>query len=170
MGFINRTSWAPQEIPLLALPRRQWDEHQLVPWIPLPTHVSSDGGEKWVDVIINNLDDGSHPFHLHGHSFYVVASHRSLHGWGSYDPYSSAANAIVPQFNTVDPLCKDTVMVPRRGFAVLRLRLGEEDSGIWMLHCHVLVHQGSGMAMAIQVGGDEGHKAVDEGAKGLCRL
>lgn len=61
---------------------------------------------------------------------------------------------------------KDTVSVPRRGYVVIRLKADNE--GIWMLHCHVLFHQGSGMAMGIHVGGDERHAGVDLGAREFC--
>jgi FtsP/CotA-like multicopper oxidase with cupredoxin domain len=126
----------------------------------------------WIDLIINNLDDGSHPFHLHGHSFYVLASHKSERGWGSYSPWSEAASNAVPEFNLDRPLRKDTVSVPRRGFAVLRFRA--DNTGLWMLHCHVLVHLGSGMAIGVEVGGvgrdeeGEGRVLLDEGARELC--
>lgn len=55
-GFINRTHWEPQSLPLLASDRQVWDDHQLVPWT----------GDKpaWVDLVINNLDGTGHPFHL----------------------------------------------------------------------------------------------------------
>jgi FtsP/CotA-like multicopper oxidase with cupredoxin domain len=126
----------------------------------------------WIDLIINNLDDGSHPFHLHGHSFYVLASHKSERGWGSYSPWSEAASNAVPEFNLNRPLRKDTVSVPRRGFVVLRFRA--DNTGLWMLHCHVLAHLGSGMAIGVEVGGvgrdeeGEGGVLLDEGARELC--
>jgi hypothetical protein len=172
MGFINRTSWQPQSPPLISLPRPNWDDHQLIPYIPLSNllnraeHSSAPG--PWVDLIINNHDDGPHPFHLHGHDFYVLATHRSDHGWGSYSPWSDAASNAMLEFNLERPLRKDTVSVPRRGYAVLRFQAGNE--GVWMLHCHVLVHLGSGMAMGLQVGGEEGEGSggVDVGAGELC--
>jgi FtsP/CotA-like multicopper oxidase with cupredoxin domain len=163
-GFINRTSWAPHVIPLLALPRRQWDEHQLVVWVPLPRTAA---GATWVDVVINNLDDGAHPFHLHGHAFYVLARRQSSRGWGSYESGSATAAAALKMAGAIR---KDTVMVPRRGFVVVRFRAEQAGRGIWMLHCHMLVHQASGMAMAVQVGGEEGHEVVEERAGGLCGL
>jgi FtsP/CotA-like multicopper oxidase with cupredoxin domain len=161
MGFINRTSWHPQSPPLISLPRSYWNSHQLVPHIPLPS------SPLWVDIILNNLDDGSHPFHLHGHSFYILATHRSDHGWGSYNPWSETASnlAVEPVLNVKNPVRKDTVSVPRRGYAVIRFRADNE--GVWMLHCHVLVHLGSGMAMGVQVAGG-GDGVVDDGAGGLC--
>jgi hypothetical protein len=63
-GFINRTSWAPQSSPpkpLLELPRSYWDRNQLVPWIPISKDQSE---EMWVDIVVNNLDEKGHPFHL----------------------------------------------------------------------------------------------------------
>ena len=55
-GFINHTSWKPQDLPLVAMERERWDEHQLVPWT---------GAEPvWVELTINNIDSSGHPFHL----------------------------------------------------------------------------------------------------------
>jgi hypothetical protein len=52
-GFINHTSWVPstssRDVALVELPRKQWPETILVPSI-------TEGG--WIDLIINNLDDG----------------------------------------------------------------------------------------------------------------
>lgn len=160
-GYINRTTWTPQAsppYPLLALPRSEWDSNQLVPYIPI-----SQSSKTWIDIIINNLDDGSHPFHLHGYSFYVLASYRSEHGWGSYNPFADTGHK--PELNLQNPVKKDTVSVPRRGYVVLRLKADNE--GIWMLHCHVLFHQASGMAMGIHVGSDEMHGDFDDRSRKL---
>lgn len=56
MGYMNRTNWIPQAEPLIDIPRSRWDEHQFVPEI--------DGNASWVDIVVNNLDDKGHPFHL----------------------------------------------------------------------------------------------------------
>jgi FtsP/CotA-like multicopper oxidase with cupredoxin domain len=161
-GYMNRTSWIPQSPALISLPRSSWDGNQLIPFIP--TNVSDP---IWVDIILNNLDDGSHPFHLHGHDFYVLASHRSEHGWGSYSPWATAgSSSIAPKLNLVNPVMKDTVSVPRRGYVVLRFRA--DNPGVWMLHCHVLFHQGSGMAMGLHVGSEELHKDIDAMAAEFC--
>ena len=166
MGFINRTSWAPQAMPPLALNairRESWDSNQLIPFIPLP-----ESKPLWVDIIVNNLDDGSHPFHLHGYNFYVLASHRSENGgWGSYSPYAIAGDASIPPL--INPgifLRKDTVSVPRRGYVILRFLA--DNPGIWMFHCHVLFHMASGMTMGFHVGGDEGHTMINAEAREYC--
>jgi FtsP/CotA-like multicopper oxidase with cupredoxin domain len=144
VGFINHTSWKPQNPPLVSQNRSDWDENQLIPFIAL-----SPGKPTRVDIIINNLDDGAHPFHLHGHSFYVLSTYRDegRGSWGSYNPYSGEAppNGLDLDF----PLRKDTVSVPRRGHVVLTLVA--DNPGIWALHCHMLVHMARGMAMGLQV-------------------
>lgn len=160
-SFINRTSWTPQtrstthpRRPLISLPRTLWDPNQLVPYIHIDNETLAGQG-SCVDIVINNLDDGAHPFHLHGHSFWVLRSHRSEdRGWGSFNPYSTRPGDSDHdshfRLNTLNPVRKDTVSVPRRGHVVIRL--WTDNPGIWMLHCHVLVHQASGMAMALHVG------------------
>jgi FtsP/CotA-like multicopper oxidase with cupredoxin domain len=166
MAFINHTSWQPQMPPLILLPRDDWDANQLVPHIPLD---SDDGEAPWVDLVINNLDDGSHPFHLHGHHFYVLSRHRAegRGGWGSFNPFTVDSGP-PSGVNLVDPVRKDTIAVPRRGHVVLRFRA--DNRGLWMLHCHMLVHLGSGMAMGLQVGGEEDSMLgqVDDDVVALC--
>lgn len=57
-GFINRTTWAPQVSPakpLVETDRSMWDQNQLVPRVEVG---------RWVDIVVNNLDDRGHPFHL----------------------------------------------------------------------------------------------------------
>ncbi|KAF5008765.1 hypothetical protein FDECE_5003 [Fusarium decemcellulare] len=146
VGFINHTSWKPQNPPLVAQNRPAWDENQLVPFVGM-----SPGELTRVDIVINNLDDGAHPFHLHGHSFYVLSSYRDegRGGWGSYNPYSGQdpPNGLDYDF----PVRKDTISVPRRGHVVLTFLA--DNPGIWMLHCHMLVHMERGMAMAFYIDG-----------------
>ncbi|KAF4332241.1 L-ascorbate oxidase [Fusarium beomiforme] len=165
VGFINHTSWTPQTPPLLAQNRSSWDENQLIPFIRI-----SPNKPKRVDIIINNLDDGAHPFHMHGHSFYILSSYRNpgRGSWGSYNPYTGEEP---PNGLDLDvPVRKDTASVPRRGHVVLALVA--DNPGIWALHCHMLVHMARGMAMGLHVGdvGDPEHMhSVDMRAEELCK-
>lgn len=59
-GFINRTTWDPSKFgsqPLLAQDRSVWNDKAYVP-------VVRAGPDKWVDIVLNNMDDKGHPFHL----------------------------------------------------------------------------------------------------------
>ncbi|OCK82156.1 multicopper oxidase, partial [Lepidopterella palustris CBS 459.81] len=150
-GFMNHTSFKPQSSPpqpLISLPRSKWDTNQLVPFIP-----STSTTAPWVDLVINNLDDGGHPFHLHGYDFYILSVYGAplthVMSYGSYNPFDTTTPPPGGAFNFVNPVKKDTVFIPRRGYAVLRFRA--DNPGVWMLHCHLLWHQASGMAMALHV-------------------
>jgi FtsP/CotA-like multicopper oxidase with cupredoxin domain len=64
-GYFNHTSWAPQQdppVPLNGLSRAQWDRKQLALVVG---HQNQNPDEPvWVDLVVNNLDDTGHPFHL----------------------------------------------------------------------------------------------------------
>ncbi|KAE8147072.1 multicopper oxidase-domain-containing protein [Aspergillus avenaceus] len=143
-GFFNHTSWRPQSTPLTTVPTTEWDDNQLA--------VTTAPG-TWVDLIVNNLDEGGHPFHLHGHSFYVMHVYEASQGWGSYNP---STDVIPPglesqSYNLSRAMLRDTIYVPSRGYAVLRFRA--DNPGVWLFHCHILWHWASGMAMLVHVGG-----------------
>lgn len=149
-GFINQTTWKPQETPqgpLISLSREQWDENQFVPKIDTSAFAGLD--RLWVDVVVNNLDDGGHPFHLHGHNVYVLSSYSADRGWGSYNPFEAPEGPPGPAHNVLDPVMRDTFFVPRKGYTVVRFRA--DNKGIWMFHCHLLWHQASGMAMGFEI-------------------
>ncbi|RDW63538.1 hypothetical protein BP6252_11083 [Coleophoma cylindrospora] len=155
-GFINHTTWEPQNLPLIALSREDWDSHQLVPWTgPEPV---------WIELTINNVDSSGHPFHLHGFDFYVIASYEGKGGWDYYNPFKPSRPPRGGPFNLKNPVRKDTVYVPPWGYVVIRFLADNE--GIWALHCHILWHQASGMVMAFQVLGDE-HKGLSNNIIGL---
>ncbi|RFU81929.1 ferro-o2-oxidoreductase [Trichoderma arundinaceum] len=166
IGFVNHTFWQPQPLPLLSQNRSSWDDHQFIPFI------GSGSKPTKVKLVINNLDDGSHPFHLHGYSFSVLSSFRaeSGSGFGSYNPYDTPESDSPGQWNREKPLRKDTISVPRKGHVVLTFVA--DNPGMWMLHCHMLVHLGTGMATGFQVGvpEDEEHLyGMDESAARLCK-
>ncbi|KUJ18043.1 uncharacterized protein LY89DRAFT_696478 [Mollisia scopiformis] len=146
MAYMNRTNWIPQSPPLISIPTSKWDDHQFMPEI--------HGNGEWVDIIVNNLDkDAGHPFHLHGHDFYVLTRHAFPRraGYRTYNPFDLPSDAALmyPEPNLVNPPLKDTVHIPRRGYVILRIRA--DNLGIWFFHCHVLWHAGTGMGMGFVV-------------------
>lgn len=144
-GFINNTSWKPQSPPLIDAPRKTWDRNQLIADIAS----GSNAGGPWIDLVINNLDDDGHPFHLHGHDVYVLSSYSAQRGWGSYNPFDAPNEPLGGDYNTANPMKQDTFFIPRHGYTAVRFRA--ENAGMWMLHCHLLWHQASGMAMGVNV-------------------
>jgi FtsP/CotA-like multicopper oxidase with cupredoxin domain len=91
-------------------------------------HVSE--GERVLVHIVNETDE-YHPIHLHGHAFEVL----SRNG----EPLSGS------------PVRLDSVMVgPGETWDAA---FTADNPGIWMIHCHVLIHAGSGMAMTVNYDG-----------------
>lgn len=126
---------------------------------------------KTVQMVWLNMGSGSgwaHPIHLHGHSFYLLKL-----GYPPQDeetglltgqnPDIDCGNTTldfcnnaewrnskwkygnVPGMNLVNPIRKDTIVIPTGGYAVIRLK--STNPGKWFLHCHVEVHTLEGMGM-----------------------
>ncbi|KAF8038694.1 hypothetical protein BT93_B1286 [Corymbia citriodora subsp. variegata] len=82
---------------------------------------------------------GTHPMHMHGHSFYVIGF-----GLGNFN------NETDPQaYNLVDPPKVSTFGVPKRGWLAIRFRAS--NPGVWYWHCHFDRHMTWGMSTAFIV-------------------
>ncbi|GAB5593874.1 hypothetical protein Unana1_08774 [Umbelopsis nana] len=91
----------------------------------------------YVEVLLINNDLNEHPFHFHGHTFYVL-------GWGN-ETYNDAVDR--PKFNTKNPLRRDTSTVPGGGWTVFRYKA--DNTGIWALHCHIEWHVEAGLLVQL---------------------
>ncbi|PNY23353.1 Iron transport multicopper oxidase FET3 [Tolypocladium capitatum] len=123
-------------------------------------------GIRTIDISINNFDDGAHPFHLHGHKFFVLAQARD-----GYPPRADQfaayveANGGLPE----NPLRRDTVTV--EGYAWVIIRVVLDNPGFWTLHCHNAWHAEAGMVMQLLVQGDVVKDwTVDPGQRAMCGL
>ncbi|KAI8598138.1 multi-copper oxidase laccase-like protein [Dissophora ornata] len=128
MAYVNETSWVPlmDDATLFQVNRgvSTLDASQMV--VTLNT-------TQTVELVVNNFDEGSHPFHLHGHLFYVLGI-----GHGSY----MAGRSIL---NNTNPLRRDTVTIPPFGYTVLRFV--NDNPGMWTFHCHIDWHMQAGLLM-----------------------
>ncbi|KAM0668557.1 hypothetical protein ACQRIU_002119 [Beauveria bassiana] len=159
-GLFNHSSWIVKDAfapPLLAVDEGRWADLAKEP-SPLQNftvsafETSAAGAPtRWMDLVVNNLDDKGHPFHLHGHSFYVLVTHKGRKGeQGTYNPFDPESKHDDYPRTPFNHLLKDTVYIPRMGHVVLRLPL--VNSGLWLAHCHVLWHEAVGMSMVVRVG------------------
>jgi FtsP/CotA-like multicopper oxidase with cupredoxin domain len=103
----------------------------------LPT-LQSDGQGHYlvpyqavVDLYLNNTDGGEHPFHLHGHHFWILAT----------SDYPQAEYLYHDDY-----IQRDVVSVPAFGWA--KLRFVANNPGAWFFHCHIEWHMTGGMALA----------------------
>lgn len=96
-----------------------------------------------VEIVLNNMDPGKHPFHLHGHNFQVVA--RSMGTEDENDPQIYDPENTPPFPET--PLIRDTVLVNPNGYVVIRFKA--DNPGVWFFHCHVDWHLEQGLAITL---------------------
>ncbi|KAF9516441.1 multicopper oxidase [Hydnum rufescens UP504] len=96
------------------------------------------------DIIINNHDGGiDHPYHLHGNAFYLVSRGSGLLTATEYAARNTSS------FNTTNPLRRDTLVISRSSYAIIRIIT--DNPGVWPLHCHIGWHLGVGKMATIVV-------------------
>ncbi|KAK7202939.1 hypothetical protein BZA70DRAFT_297467 [Myxozyma melibiosi] len=159
-GFINRTTFQPA----IGAPNIQvaFGKANILDTVTVPTVTGRDNDPVWggaqlvtqiphgavVEMVINNSDDNAHPFHLHGHDFWVLRSYgERVAGEGRWrEEYAE-------KYNTENPILRDTVTIPRRGHVVIRFVA--DNPGIWAFHCHIAWHLAAGMLMQFATGLDK---------------
>jgi FtsP/CotA-like multicopper oxidase with cupredoxin domain len=87
-----------------------------------------------IDILIQNFDDGNHPFHLHGYKFWVLAQ-----GHGYPPP------TLHQDLNVTNPLRRDTASV--EAFGWMLVRFVADNPGVWAFHCHIGWHTEAGLMM-----------------------
>jgi FtsP/CotA-like multicopper oxidase with cupredoxin domain len=124
----------------------------------LPTNVVySITQNQFIDVVLQNTvaTNGvceSHPFHLHGHKFWVHSQ-----GTGLYN----SSEKLVP--DTGRPVLRDTFLVYASSYNYLapnrttanylepcgwtKIRFIADNPGLWLLHCHIGSHFFMGMSI-----------------------
>ncbi|SAL98844.1 hypothetical protein [Absidia glauca] len=95
----------------------------------------------FIEVAVSNFDAGNHPFHLHGHVFYMVGR-----GNGTWTGDRSQAEWFS------NPMSRDTILINSLTFVVLRFRA--DNPGPWFFHCHIDWHLESGLAATFIVAPD----------------
>ncbi|SCV05089.1 LANO_0G18228g1_1 [Lachancea nothofagi CBS 11611] len=94
-----------------------------------------------VDLVINNYDDGAHPFHLHGHKFWVLST--ADRGYFRKSFYDSDNG----EMDFTNPISRDVLGVSGYGYAVIRFVV--DNPGIWPFHCHIGWHMESGLLLQV---------------------
>lgn len=90
-----------------------------------------------VQIVLNNLDGATHPFHLHGHAFQVAE--RPASGAGTFSGATENFPAV--------PMRRDTVAVNANSYVVLRFVAN--NPGVQLFHCHIEWHVEMGLTATI---------------------
>ncbi|WQF81562.1 Putative multicopper oxidase, second cupredoxin domain, multicopper oxidase, copper-binding protein [Colletotrichum destructivum] len=136
-AFFNNITYKAPKVPTLYTALSAGDAAAVSPEIyGAYTHsFVLDRGDV-VQVVVNNLDPGRHPFHLHGHDFQAL--YRAPEEGGTF----ADANLTEADFPAV-PMRRDTLVVWPNGNIVLRFRAN--NPGVWLFHCHIEWHVTSGL-------------------------
>ncbi|KAK9452583.1 Cupredoxin [Dipodascopsis uninucleata] len=141
-GYFNSTTWYPASNATLytelteGIDNASLDDNQYV------ITVSEGNNISVVDILINSLDDGSHPFHLHGYKFWVIDGGS---GMFPYKHYASLGHN--------NPVLRDTVQVQPYGWMLIRFIA--DNPGMWAFHCHISWHLEAGLLMQFRVQPDK---------------
>ena len=156
-GFLNESSWrgnatSPvlhtlldkgaienQESAMAGFDTTNFNQkHQMV----YTTH-----GIRTIDILVQNLDDGNHPFHLHGYKFWVLKQGKG------YAPQPYSTPSLYDGINLTNPLRRDTASIEAYGWMLLRFVA--DNPGAWAFHCHIGWHNEAGLGMVFATRADE---------------
>ncbi|KAL9572610.1 hypothetical protein ACKAV7_003443 [Fusarium commune] len=131
-AFFNNITYRAPKVPTLYTALTSGKQATNPQIYGMYTHSFVLEKDEIVQLVINNRDDGRHPFHLHGHHFQVL--HRSDDDAGDFDGSVEFAET---------PMRRDTVVVNGNGNVVLRFKA--DNPGVWLFHCHIEWHVTSGL-------------------------
>lgn len=146
-AFLNNVSYTAPKVPTLYTVLSAGNQATNPTVYGEFTHPMILGHNDVVEIILNNNDSGSHPFHLHGHNFQVLTRYPS---YGadfferadgdpvSYDPSNHSA---FPEY----PARRDVLVLPPEGYFVIRFVA--DNPGVWIFHCHIDWHLAQGLGM-----------------------
>lgn len=144
----------PHEPPLLTISNGSTTAN-----LPVTANARAIEYGKHIEVVLVNLMNEQHPFHLHSHTPWVVGS-----GQASVE---DIYNNILPPSKLEGPMMRDVYTVPpcdtdennnciNVGYLILRFTA--DNPGVWMMHCHIDWHMDIGLAMIFV----EGEKELQE--------
>lgn len=101
------------------------------------------GKGETIDIVLNNQDTGTHPFHLHGHVFQLISRGPAVDDDDSPVAFNYSDH---DPFPTV-PMKRDTVYVRPQSNMVMRFTA--DNPGVWFFHCHIEWHLEQGLAIVL---------------------
>ena len=148
-AFLNNITYTKPKVPSLYTVLSSGNESSNAVVYGDYTHSVVLQHNDVVELVLNNDDSGTHPFHLHGHNFQLI-DRQPDYGPGFYDylngdpvPYDASNHSAFPKI----PIRRDTVVLPAQGYLVIRFVA--DNPGVWFFHCHIDWHLSSGLGMVM---------------------
>lgn len=148
-AFLNNITYTPAKVPSLYTVMSSGDLATNDEIYGDFTHSVVLEHNEVIEIVLNNGDTGSHPFHLHGHNFQVITRQPS-YGAHFYNLLNSDPVPYDPTNHTAfpaSPMRRDTVVLPPHGYLVIRFVA--DNPGVWIFHCHIDWHLSSGLGMLL---------------------
>jgi len=140
-AFFNNITYTAPKVPTLmtVLSAGEFATNELV--YGTNTHPIILQKDEVVDIVLNNLDTGTHPFHLHGHVFQLIERHEAIPDDESPVNFNETDHAEWPEF----PMSRDVAYVRPQSYMVMRFKAN--NPGVWFFHCHIEWHLDQGLAL-----------------------
>ncbi|KAK4061776.1 CAZyme family AA1 [Trichoderma harzianum] len=148
-AFLNNISYTKPKVPSLLTAMSAGDLVANNEIYGEFTHPMVLNHNDVVQIVVNNADGGSHPFHLHGHNFQVI-DRAPPYGEHFYDYLNGDPVYYDPSNHTAFPKIparRDVFVLPPQGYFVMRFVA--DNPGVWLFHCHIDWHLASGLAMIL---------------------
>ncbi|KAK3116893.1 hypothetical protein LTR53_002263 [Teratosphaeriaceae sp. CCFEE 6253] len=114
-----------------------------------------------------------HPFHMHGHNFYVLnvgdnstESSNNVNKRQAGPEFLPGATWDGSVVNPSNPMRRDGILIPPYGFAAIQIEL--DNPGVWPLHCHVAWHLSGGQGMNVVYRADDVPTIPDDYTDRTC--
>ncbi|RCK57686.1 Iron transport multicopper oxidase FET3 [Candida viswanathii] len=117
-AFFNNISFAAPKVPILLTVLSSGEQCTNEMIYGSNTNVFVLQGGDIVDIVLNNLDTGKHPFHLHGNVFQLIERGASREDNQSPVGFNASDHAEWPEY----PVIRDTVYVNPQSYMVLRFK------------------------------------------------
>ncbi|RDW95275.1 hypothetical protein BP5796_01038 [Coleophoma crateriformis] len=135
-AFFNNITYTAQKVPTLYTALTTGEDAVNPAVYGEFSHSFVLGHNQVIEIVVNNLDTGKHPFHLHGHAFQAIA--RGEENAGTFDSSNSSETGYPSM-----PMRRDTFVLYPSAYIVLRFRA--DNPGVWLFHCHIEWHVDQGL-------------------------
>lgn len=142
-AFFNNITYTKPKVPTLVTALSAGDDASNVNVYGSNTNAFVLQKDEIVEIRLNNLDTGKHPFHLHGHTFQLIERAAPVPETEDPVPYDPKDHADAPEY----PMIRDTVYVNAQSYIVLRFKA--DNPGVWFFHCHIEWHLDQGLAIVL---------------------
>ncbi|KIW13476.1 hypothetical protein PV08_08664 [Exophiala spinifera] len=144
-ALLNNVTYTPPKVPVLYTVLSA-GEQALDNQVYGNTNAFVLGHNEVIEVVLNNNDTGSHPFHLHGHNFQIINREPPFATFYNYSsladpvPFDQNNHSAFPTY----PVRRDVILLPPQGHLVFRFVAN--NPGVWFFHCHIDWHLAQGLA------------------------